>query len=400
MIEPKTPSSAQGGGPWIAAAAAMLGAGWGSNQFTPMLLVYGASLGLSTGTAEALFGFYALGLAPGLLLAGPLSDARGRRPVILASAWISLLASLALISGNDSIPVLFVGRLLAGLGSGAAFGAGTAWLRELSSPPFGDAEAQSAARRAAVAMTLGFAFGPIAVGLLAQWGPEPLVVPYLPHLAIMVVVLFLVRRAPETVQSRGTLVSRRFPSGAGTRRFRWVVAPMAPWVFTAPAVAFALLPNIVGAGTATDGIALTATITMLCALAGVMIQPFARRADAGDSRARAGKAGLLLLAAGLGLGALSVVETQVWLLLPTAIVLGSAYGLCLVAGLVEVQQIADPDALAGLTAVYYAFTYLGFAAPFLFATAAHLVGYPTQLLIAAGLAVITAALISRQGRRT
>ena len=341
------PSFMKGGGPWLAAAAAMLGAGWGSNQFTPMLLVYGDSLGLSTGTAEALFGFYALGLAPGLLLAGPISDARGRRPVVLASAWLTLLASLALIGGNDSIPVLFVGRLLAGLGSGAALGVGTAWLRELSSPPFGDAETQSTARRAAVAMTLGFALGPIVVGLLAQWGPAPLVVPYLPHLAIMVVVLVLVSWAPETVQSRGPTASRPIPSGADTRRFRWVVAPMAPWVFAAPAVAFALLPSIVGAGAATDGIALTATITMLCALAGVMIQPLARRADSGDSGPRAGTAGLLLLAAGLGLGALSVVQAQMWLLLPTAIVLGCAYGLCLVAGLVEVQRIADPHSLAG-----------------------------------------------------
>ena len=54
-----------------------MGTGWGSNQFTPMLLVYSHSLGLSTGTLEALFGAYAVGLIPGLLIAGPLSDAEG-----------------------------------------------------------------------------------------------------------------------------------------------------------------------------------------------------------------------------------------------------------------------------------------------------------------------------------
>jgi MFS family permease len=394
------PTSAARGEPWLASATALLGAGWGSNQFTPMLLLYGTSLGLGTGTAEALFGFYALGLAPGLLLAGPLSDARGRRPVVLASACLSLLASLILIAGSASIPILFAGRLLAGLGSGAALGAGTAWLRELSAPPFGDAKGDSAARRAAVAMTLGFALGPIVAGLLAQWGPDPLVVPYLPHLAIMVVVLLAVWRAPETVEPRGRVVSRPFGAGIGDRRFRWVVVPMAPWVFVAPAVAFALLPSIVGAGTATDGIALTATITMLCALAGVMIQPLARRAEGGDSRGRAGEAGLLLLALGLGLGALSVAEAELWLLVPTAIVLGGAYGLCLVAGLVEVQRLADPRALASLTAIFYAFTYLGFAAPFLFALAAHLVGYSVQLLIAASLAILTGALVRQQGLRT
>src|SRR6184192_3195961 len=61
--------------PWLPAAAVLLGTGWGSNQFTPMLLVYRQALGLGTGTLEAMFGFYALGLIPGLLIAGPLSDA-------------------------------------------------------------------------------------------------------------------------------------------------------------------------------------------------------------------------------------------------------------------------------------------------------------------------------------
>jgi MFS family permease len=104
-----------------------------------MLLVYRQRLRLDTGTLEALFGVYALGLIPGLLLAGPLSDARGRRPVIVASAVLSLAGTVALmVAGHDAAP-LYVGRFLTGLGSGAAFGAGTAWLRELSRPPFGDA---------------------------------------------------------------------------------------------------------------------------------------------------------------------------------------------------------------------------------------------------------------------
>ena len=69
---------------WLRAGLALFGAAWGSNQFTPMLLVYRQQLGLGTGTLEAMFGFYALGLIPGLLIAGPMSDARGlRRPEAL-----------------------------------------------------------------------------------------------------------------------------------------------------------------------------------------------------------------------------------------------------------------------------------------------------------------------------
>src|SRR5215470_7369103 len=85
---------------WVPAAAVLLGVGWGAQQFTPMLLVYRQALGLTTGTLEAMFGVYALGLIPGLLLAGPLSDARGRRTVVLPAAGLSLVASLALAAAG------------------------------------------------------------------------------------------------------------------------------------------------------------------------------------------------------------------------------------------------------------------------------------------------------------
>lgn len=389
-------SSPAPGTAWMAPAAVLLGAGWGSNQFTPMLLAYGDRLGLGTATLEAMFGFYALGLIPGLLLGGPLSDAHGRRAVVVPAAALSLLASVALIAGASSAVLLFVGRLLTGLATGAVFGAGTAWLREISAPPLGRAGIQAAARRAAIAMTAGFALGPLVAGLLAQWAPAPLLVPYLPHIGLMVTVLVLLRGAPETVPGGARPTVRLSPPGVRSARFRAVVRPMAPWVFAAPAIAFALLPSVVGAERAAYGIAITATITALCALAGVLIQPLARRLDASAQGGRAATLGLLVLAAGLGLAAVTAQSGQTWLLVPCAVVLGGAYGLCLVAGLVEVQRLADRRTLAGLTAAYYALTYLGFAAPFLLALAAHLASYPVLLTITGALALATAALVAHR----
>jgi hypothetical protein len=79
-------------------------------------------------------------------------------------------------------------------------------------------------------------------------------------------------------------------------------------------------------------------------------------------------------------------------------VLGSGYGLCLVAGLLEVQRLAPPRALAGLTATFYVFTYLGFAAPYLMTVAATAASYAVLLLIASGPAFLTAAVIRHAGR--
>jgi hypothetical protein len=382
---------------WLPVAAALLGIGWGANQITPMLLVYRQALGLSTGTLEAVFGVYALGLIPGLLIAGPLSDARGRRAVVIPAVVLSLLASVLLTGATVSVALLFAGRLVAGVSSGAAFGAGTAWLRETSVPPLGSASDHTAARRAAVAMTSGFALGPLVAGLLAQWAPSPTVLPYLPHLAVMAVVWVLLRRAPETVTAGGSRGrgARLSVPGLRSRRFRTVVAPMAPWVFAAPAIAFALLPSVVGAGEATNGIALTAAITALCALAGILIQPLARRLDLRPGRNRAAAAGLLVLTVGLVLGAVTAQRRDVWLLVPSAIVLGCAFGMCLVAGLVEVQRLAAANAAAGLTAVFYALTYLGFAAPYLIVLGSHVASYAVLLTVTAALALGTAVLITR-----
>ena len=384
---------------WLRAGAALFGAAWGSNQFTPMLLVYRQQLDLTTGTLEAMFGFYALGLIPGLLIAGPLSDSRGRRPVVLASAVLSLAGTVSLVIAGDTLALLFAGRFLIGVGSGAAFGAGTAWLRELSRPPFGDAGDHAAARRGAVAMTIGFAVGPLVSGVLAQWAPDPGVVPYLPHVALMLAVLVLVSAAPETVVRGGSGTIARALPGLRNPRFLKVVAPMAPWVFAAPAVAFALLPSVVDAAHATDGIALTAVVAMVAAMAGVLIQPVARRLDANAAGNRAATLGLAVMVVGLALAAFTAHEQRAWLLVPSSTVLGVGYGLCLVAGLVEVQRLAHPEALAGLTAIFYVLTYIGFAAPYVLALAAHLASSATLLLIPAGLALVTALWVMLQGRR-
>jgi Major Facilitator Superfamily len=386
---------------WVPVAGILASAGWGSNQFTPLLLVYHARLGLSTATLEALFAAYAIGLIPGLVVAGRWSDLHGRRPVGVFAAVVSLLASASLIAGAHTLALLFAGRLLAGVSSGAAFGAGTAWLRETSLPPFGAADHSTVARRAAVAMTIGFALGPLVAGVLAQWAPAPAVVPYLPHIGLMVLVLVGLARVPETIRARmgasALAGAVRLPE-ASARRFRRLVVPLAPWVFAAPAIAFALLPSIVGTGDSADRVALTATITCLTALAGVLIQPLARRLEAGVHSHAGAVIGLLVLAAGLVLAALTAGVPESWLLFPCAIVLGSAYGLCLVAGLLEVQRLAPPQALARLTATFYVFTYLGFAVPYLLAVAAHSVSYSVLLLITGSLALCTAGVVARGGR--
>jgi hypothetical protein len=208
-------------------------------------------------------------------------------------------------------------------------------------------------------------------------------------MVVMALVLPALMVAPETLATTSTGALRRSLPYLRRPRFRAGAVPMAVWVFVAPAVAFALLPSIVGAEGATDGIALTAFITTLTAIAGVAVQPLARRLDTGPGSTRTATVGLMVMVGGLVLAAVTAHEQQAWMLVPSAIVFGCAYGLCLVAGLVEVQRLAPPVALAGLTAIFYAIAYLGFALPFVLALAANAASYAWLLAITAALALAT-----------
>jgi MFS family permease len=380
----------------------MFGVGWGANQFSSLLLAYRLHRGVSESTADALFGVYALGLIPALLVIGPVSDQRGRRRIVCGAGLLSVAASLALIAGAHSLGMLYLGRFLAGACSGAAFAAGTAWIKELSVAPYDPrAEEQAGARRAAIGLSAGFGLGPLAAGLLAQWGPDPLLTAYLPHLAVMLIALVILIGAPETVSPNERRVSLaavlRVPS-AGHGRFRGIVAPAAPWVFASPSIAFAVLPGLVTHATGSYRVAFAAVVAGLTLGLGILIQPVARRLDRpGDVRGLL--AGLLAVSAGTLLGAVAAHARSWPLVLPAAALLGCGYGLCLVSGLLETQRLASREDLASLTAIYYALTYVGFAMPIVLAELERVAPAPLLLLATGLVAAISAGQVLRVSRR-
>jgi hypothetical protein len=139
------------------------------------------------------------------------------------------------------------------------------------------------------------------------------------------------------------------------------VALWAPWAFGLATTSFAVLPPLVTAGVSAP-VAYTGLIAGVAMLTGTFVQPWAGRLPAS---ARITPPVYALCTAALGMGAAVVVVTTqaVWFLVPTAMVLGTAYGIMMVSGLREVQRIAAPEELGTLTAVFYALTYLGFFVP-------------------------------------
>ncbi|WP_318657764.1 MFS transporter [Cellulosimicrobium composti] len=386
---------------WLPVAMVMFAVAWGGNEFTPLLVMYREVGHFSAVTVDALLAAYVLGIVPALLVGGPLSDRYGRRPLLLPAAPVALAGSLVLAAGESSAALLAAGRVLCGVALGLVMAVGTTWITELTDAAArtsGTSDGGSGARRAGLSLTLGFLVGAGVAAVLAQWAPGPTHTAYLLHAALAAVAGVWVLRVPETrpapdAAARGRLRDDLRVPAVAHRRFLRVVVPVAPWVFGCAGSAYAVLPGLVSASAGGAPIAFSGLMTVLALGCGVGIQVLGRLIDTRHS-ARASVVAMTIVVVGMGLGAVAAARLDLVTALLAAMVLGAGYGLALVAGLSEVQRIATPDDLAGLTAVYYSLTYLGFFVPVALAALSVRWTYTQMFLGGLGVAALCLAVVA------
>jgi hypothetical protein len=381
---------------WKRAVFALFAVAAGTNVPTPLLLVYQERLGLSPEVLTALFGCYAAGLVPALLLAGQLSDRLGRRRVAIPGIVLSGLASLAFAAAGDSLTLLFAARFLQGVVSGVVFSVGSAWVGELSK-----ASGEGAGgRRAAFAMTAGFSLGPLTSGLLGEFGPAPTVLPYLVHTALVAIGLALALRLPETVDLSARVRTGEADPAVPLIRagdgllVATVLAPVAVCVYAFPSSIISAVPLLVElpyGGVAVTGVLAGVTLGASTVVAGLQrwLGPWTA------------VVGVALGAAGFGSAAAFATTGALPWLIAAAPLLGAGAGLCLAAGLTLTARLAAPSRLGALTALFLAIAYLGFAVPFVMAVVARATSSALPLAAAAGLTgLLTLRLLppARHGR--
>src|ERR1700679_3219789 len=141
-----------------AVLAILLVTGWIANHFVALMPTISDRQHLSRSTLDAIFGIYAVGLLPGLLIGGrapgPLRSKRGA----LAGSAAAVVGTVAMLLSQQP-GVLLAGRLIVGVGVGLAMTSGTAWASDLKGP--------AGAATAGAVLIAGFAIGPFAGGLIA-----------------------------------------------------------------------------------------------------------------------------------------------------------------------------------------------------------------------------------------
>ena len=197
----------------------------GPRIITPLLPLYAGEFNLSNGTLTLLFATYTATVVPTMLVAGNLSDRVGRKRVLIP-AMLVLGAGSIVFAFTETVPMLFVGRVLQGLAVGMFLGVGTAFVVDHAIP----AKRAVAAMAAGAFFRLGFGLGPGMAGLVAEYWGNPIHRPFEVHLVLLAVGLGCVMVASETVPRRKFKIEVRV--GVPKGQMRGFAGFMAPAAFT------------------------------------------------------------------------------------------------------------------------------------------------------------------------
>ncbi|MFJ9742966.1 MFS transporter [Streptomyces sp. NPDC101166] len=203
----------------------------GTTLPTPLYGLYQDEFHFSELTVTVVYAVYAFGVIGMLLLAGNASDGVGRRPVLFTGLGFAAASAVCFLCATG-LGWLYAGRLLSGLSAGLFTGAATAYVMDLG--PSGGA---SRATFVATAANLGgLGCGPLLAGILAQYAPWPLYLPFVVHLALIACSVAVLAWLPETVRDRRPLGELRPQRPGLPPQVRAVFGPAA----TASFVGFAL----------------------------------------------------------------------------------------------------------------------------------------------------------------
>ncbi|MFC8507335.1 MFS transporter [Streptomyces sp. NPDC057411] len=329
----------------------------GTTLPTPLYPLYQEKFGFSELTVTVVFAVYAFGVIGVLLLAGNASDTIGRRPTLWWGLGFAAASAVCFLVA-DALGWLYAGRLCSGLSAGLFTGAATAYVMELA-PPGGASRATLVATAANMG---GLGCGPLLAGLLAEYAPEPLLLPFAVHLALVAVSALVLLRLPETVSERLPLSAVRPRKPALPPQVRAVFVPAAVASFAGFAL-FGLFTSVSPAFLArylhVDNHAVSGLVVALAFFASTAGQVAAGRV--GPTRSL--PLGCAVLFAGLLLLACALSTDLLVFVVLSALVGGVGQGLSFRAALSAVAAASPADRRAAVISALFVVAYTGISIP-------------------------------------
>jgi MFS family permease len=350
---------------WVAALAFLVNMGFSAVP-TPLYALYQRRDHFSTFMVTVVYAVYAVGVIGSLFLGGHVSDWIGRKQVFVPALLLNVVSALVFLF-LPSLPGLLIARVITGVSVGLTTATATAYLAELHVGIFGS-EPMRSPRRARVVATAanlgGIGFGPLVAGLLAQFAPQPLRLPYVVFGGVLILLAVLVALSPETAV-------RPEPAPAW-RPQRIAVPPAARGAFFAATAAglasFALFgvfnslaPSFL-AGTLHESSAAVAGAVAFAAFAsGAIAQILLSRLGV-DATLRIGMAiltpGLALLIGGMWLPSLAMFVIG-------GVLTGAGAGLVFRGALVAASAAAPAESRAEVLSGFFLGAYVGLSVPVL-----------------------------------
>ncbi|QZQ55890.1 MFS transporter [Curtobacterium sp. TC1] len=362
----------------------------------PLYVIYQARDGFPTFTTTIIFAAYGVGVVGSLYLAGHLSDVHGRKPLILVSIALELVAAVLFLVWND-VTGLIVARLVTGLGVGTLTATATAHLGELRVRATGSSDSAKGASVAAGAVNLGgLSLGALVGGALAEFVGAPLMVPYVVFVVALAVAFVLVLVVPETVARPETRVAyrpQRMQAPEGKAAAFWAAGAAAFAALAVQGLFTSVAPTFLGTTFhVTDRLAAGATTFGVFAASAVSQIVFARLSQRAQIRL-----GMVLLVGGLAVLAVAAVLLQVAGFIGGGVVAGAGVGLLFRASIASAGALVGPERRGGVLAATFLIAYAGLTVPVVAVGAALLVIPTLPVLI--GYVVLVAVLAVIAGTR-
>ncbi|MFB7288813.1 MFS transporter [Actinacidiphila glaucinigra] len=356
MIE-QAPGERRARSAYVAAAGVFAVGMAGTTLPTPLYGLYREEIGFSELVVTVVFAVYAIGVIAALLVAGDFSDVLGRRPVLLAALGLSLLSAVCFLFQNG-LPLLFAGRLLSGFSAGLLSGAATAAVLELA-----PSDLRARAGLAATAANMGgLGCGPLLSGILAQYAPWPLRLPFVAHIALLLAAFAVTRALPETVAVRSPRPPLR-PQGMVVppqTRAAFVPAGLAAFAgFSMLGLFTAVAPSFLALTLGEQNLAVTGLVVFSVFCASTAGQMLMGRLGV----RRALPAGCLVLTAGMAVVAASLVVESLPVLVVGALAGGLGQGMSFRAGLTAVSAVAPDEHRGATISAFFVVAYVGISVP-------------------------------------